>query len=71
MINLLKTIDAGTFALHGYSKQLSYRRSGDSCVGSFGLKDMLDISWQKLVPLLNLNMFLSRHGKWMHKRCLR
>jgi len=71
MIHALNNIDAETYALHGYSKQLVINEVASLRVGSLGFKDLLDLSRQKLVPMLNLNLFMSRHGKWTHGKYLR
>ena len=71
MINLLNSIDAETYAIHGYSKLRVIEEVTTLRVGSLGIKDMLDLARQKLVPLLNLNLYFSNHGKWTHGRYLR
>jgi len=71
MIKLLDSIDAETYAIHGYSKLRVIEEVTTLRVGSLGIKDMLDLARQKLVPLLNLNLYFSSHGKWTHGRYLR
>ena len=71
MINLLDAIDAETYVLHGYSKSQVIKDVMTLRVGSLGIRDILDLMWQKLVPSLNLNLFFSHHGRWTHTRYLR
>ena len=71
VIGLLDSIEAETFALHGYSKQSVIDEVSALNVGSFGIRDMLDLAVQKLVPMLNLNLLMADHGKWTRKRYLR